>query len=165
MKPVTFKVFCRSIVYFGMGCLLSYCSQNQEYSGDPKGRLTEYISKSFSVKSVSDRNGLMTYLTADVKSRFASWSDDQFREAFVEAKREFLNLMFLEVKTTSPSEIQITYQLVYMDKGKGRDGKIHEAKVTNKKLCQMTLSQGEWLISDVRNIKELVEYQNEMSLP
>ena len=45
------------------------------------------------------------------------------------------------------------------------DGRGHEAKVTNRKNAQMIQDKGKWFISDVHNIKELVEYKNELSLP
>ena len=56
--------------------------------------------------------------------------------------------------------MNITYELAYVDQSRGSG-----AKITNKKLCQMKLESGKWVINDVHNIKELVEYQNEMSLP
>jgi hypothetical protein len=138
------------------------CNFRGKAAVDPKARLQEYISRSFEVKSTQDRETLMGYLTGDAKRRLGAWSDDQFREAFMESKRQFLKLVFQEIKTTSPQEIQITYELSYLDQGKG-----HDAKVTNKKLCQMVLDEktGKWMVSDVHNIKELVEYRNELSLP
>jgi len=127
---------------------------------DPKKRLTEYISKSFAVKGAEDRKGLAEYLAGDARTRMTDWSDEQFRQAFIDSKRQFIKLAFREIKTLSPKEMNITYELTYLDQGKG-----HDAKVTNKKLCQMSLEKGKWFITDVRNIKELVEYRNEMSLP
>lgn len=141
------------------------CTRSLDLANDPKGRLTEYISRSFSVKGPADKATLMTYLTGDVKGRLESWSDDQFREAFIDSKREFLKLLFREVKGISPTEVEITYELIYLDQGKSHAGRNSSAKVTNKKLCQMILDHGKWLIADVKNIKELVEYQNELSLP
>jgi hypothetical protein len=141
------------------------CTPRLDPSQDPRKSLTDYISQSFSIKTRDDRSRLLVFLTGDAKSRLAGWSEDQFREAFLESKREFLKLSFKEVKNVSSAEVQITYELSYIDPGRNRDGKKHEAKVTNKKLCQLVLDQGKWLISDVRNIKELVEYKDEMSLP
>jgi hypothetical protein len=123
-------------------------------------QLADYISKSFAVRSPEDRSQLLAYLTGESKNRLSAWSDEQFRQAFVDSKRQFLKLLVREMKPVSPKEMSITYELMYNDQGRG-----HNAKVTNKKLCTMVLQDGKWLISDVRNIKELVEYQNEMSLP
>jgi hypothetical protein len=140
--------------------LASSCTKQEEISNDPKQRLKEYISRSFSVRSVQDRAELMGYLTGNAKSRLGAWSDDQFREAFIENKRQFIKISFPESKSVSPTEANITYELTYLDQSKGKD-----AKVMNKKLCNMVQEQGKWVISDVRNIKELIEYRNEMSLP
>ncbi len=136
------------------------CSPRGEFREDPKKRLTDYIAKSFAVKNVEDRKALQSYLGGTAKVRLSAWSDDQFQQAFIESKRKFLCLVFLEVKSPTPTETSITYELTYLDQSRGRD-----AKVTNKKLCRLVLEQGKWNIHEVRNIKELVEYQNEMALP
>ncbi|HLD99222.1 MAG TPA: hypothetical protein VJB59_03120 [Bdellovibrionota bacterium] len=140
--------------------LMSACTRDSGNSNDPKRRLTDYISKSFAVNGIQDRDELMRYMTGEAKTRLAAWSDEQFKEAFIDSKRKFLKLVFTETKQPSPGEFHITYELTYLDQGKG-----HDAKVSNKKLCQMVLDKGSWVIKDVRSIKELVEYQNEMSLP
>jgi hypothetical protein len=139
---------------------LSGCKSRMETAGDPKAQLRDYISASFNVRESEDRGKLMPFLTGSAKTRLAAWSDDQFRQAFIDSKRQFIKLTFREVKPISPKEVNITYELTYLDQGKG-----HDAKVTNKKLCQMMNDQGRWLINEVKNLKELVEYRNEMSLP
>ena len=141
------------------------CTGGTDFSKTPRDRLKDYVSKSFSVKHLTDRKGLMGYLTGDVKARLEGWSEDQFKEAFIDSNREFGRLSFKEVKVISPSEVQITYELSFVDQGRRYDNRKHQAKVTNKKLCQMVLEKDTWMIADVRNIKELVEYQNELSLP
>ncbi|MCM2322305.1 MAG: hypothetical protein NDJ90_03480 [Oligoflexia bacterium] len=139
---------------------LGACARQSTGPDDPKKRLNEYISQSFSVKSAEDRAELTNYLTGQAKVRLTAWSDEQFRQAFIDSKRQFVKLVFTEVKQVSPTESNITYELTYIDQSRGND-----AKVTNKKLCQMVKENGRWLVREVTNIKELVEYKNEMSLP
>lgn len=136
------------------------CVRKPDSYRDPKKVLADYISRSFHVTSLSDRQALLAFLSHDARSRLSAWSDDQFREAFIEEKRQFLKLSFVELKRISPGELAVTYELSYVDKGKG-----HDARITQKKLAEMVRDQGSWTISDVRNIKELVEYQDEMALP
>jgi hypothetical protein len=136
------------------------CSPRFDGGNDPKKVIQEYISRSFAVKSTSDRQAMLALLTRDAKNRLSAWSDDQFRDAFMDSKRQFVKLAFTEAKAESPQETSITYELSYIDQAKG-----HDAKVTQKKLAQMIKEQGHWMIADVRNIKELVEYRDEMSLP
>lgn len=139
---------------------LGACTQQGGAPNDPKARLQDYISKSFAVTSPEDRKELLGYMTGNAKSRLASWSDDQFREAFMSNRRQFVKLAFRDMKPVSKQEMNITYELTYMDQSKSGD-----ARVTNKKICQMVLDQGKWFIADVHNVKQLVEYKNEMSLP
>ncbi|MEO5969390.1 MAG: hypothetical protein ABIQ95_05645 [Bdellovibrionia bacterium] len=159
-----FKVISVFLILFSASQFA--CTKSSKLDAtDPKGVLTAYISKSFAVKGVEDRTELASYMTGDVKARLASWSEDQFRAAFVDSKREFIKLSFREAKDISAHEVQITYELSFFDHGKNKNGQSRESKVTDKKLCQMTLVDGKWYISDVRNIKELVEFKNELSLP
>ncbi len=152
----------RTITWLVAGALLtlSACTSGREGREDPKRLLTDYISRSFAVRTVEDRRELLDFLTGDAKARLAAWSDEQFKQAFVETRKQFIKLRIQEVKNTSASEASITYELTFLDQTKGQD-----ARVTNKKLAQLRQDQGRWFIAEVRNIKELVEYRNEMSLP
>ena len=149
-----------SPVAVGLVLVLLSCTRNEPQQGDPKKLLSEYISRTFAVRGPDDRQQMMEFLTGDAKSRLSAWSEDQFKQAFIDSKRQFIKLVFQEVKPLSPTETSITYELSYLDQNRGID-----AKVTNRKLCQLQLEQGKWRIADVRNIKELVEYKNELSLP
>jgi hypothetical protein len=147
------------------------CDMHQSsLTNDPKQRLNDYISRSFSVKGPGDRKALLEYLTGDAKTRLEAWSDDQFQQAFVDSKREFVKLAFKEVKPVSPTEVDITYEITYVAQGAPSADPASKVaptkkKITNKKLATLVQDQGKWQISGVQNIKELVEFGNEMSLP
>ncbi len=132
----------------------------QQPSQAAKQRLNEYLVHSFQVKDPKERAQLGSYLTGDARSRLLAWSDEQFRAAFIETQRKLVEIKFRETQVISPTEVSLTYELTTVDQSRGKN-----ARVTQKKLCRMILSQGVWLIQSVQNIKELVEYQNEMSLP
>ncbi|MGK5084898.1 hypothetical protein WDW37_16545 [Bdellovibrionota bacterium FG-1] len=151
-------IFNKAVAWFALALVFlpAACTHKTESPEDPKGRLNSYISQSFAVKGPQDRKELATFLTGESKVRIESWSDEQFRQAFVESKRQFIKLAFKELKSVSAEEVNITYELTYQT---------NEAKITNRKLAQMVHQNGKWLISDVRNLKELVEYKNELSLP
>ena len=139
--------------------LSSACSPQRSGGADPKSRLQDYISQSFAVSGAEDREVLSKFLLGPAKTRLAAWSDEQFRSAFLDNKRQFIKLVFSEVRNLSPREVSITYELTYLDQSKG-----HDAKVTHKKMAQLTQDRQQWFISDVRNLKELIEYNNEMAL-
>ena len=136
------------------------CSSRRQGANDPKSRLQDYISQSFAISGPHDREALSRFLIGPAKTRLAAWSDDQFRTAFLENRRQFVKLVFSEVRNLSPKEVNITYELTYLDQSKG-----HDAKVTHKKLAQLTQDRDQWYIAEVRNMKELIEYKNEMALP
>ncbi len=142
------------------------CTRNPDIAGDPKQRLIEYISKSFMIKQPEDKSQLLSYLTGDVKARLESWSSEQFRDAFLSKKRELIKLSIREIKSISDDEAQITYELVYSEIKTASGTQTSQAKITNKKLCQMVRGDhGRWYIADVKNIKELIEFKDELSLP
>jgi hypothetical protein len=146
-----------------LGGVLGACTPKQEGQDDPKRRLNEYISQGFAVKSPQDKAQLLSYLTGEAKTRLESWSEEQFRHAFIDSKRQFIKLAFKELKPVSADEVSITYELTYSadyaDEGESRN-----AKITNRKLAQLVHQGGQWYIGEVRNIKEVVEYKEEMSL-
>ncbi|HUP57417.1 MAG TPA: hypothetical protein VM598_08195 [Bdellovibrionota bacterium] len=148
--------------YAAVGLVLASigCKGGTESLGDPKARLTEYISHSFSVKGAGDRDTLAGYLSGDARARLLAWSDDQFVQAFTGTKRQFLKLAIKENKALGENQVNITYEVTYLDQSKGQG---HSAKVTTKKLAELTKVEDKWLISEVRNIKEMIEYQNEIS--
>ena len=141
------------------------CTSNKTSENDPKKRLQDYISESFNIKSLSGRKTLESFLTGEARSRLAAWSDEQFKKAFVESKRQFVKLVFREVKNVSAKEVNVVYELTYMDQSHGESGAASDAKVTAKKVCELVQEGDKWFIKEVRSIKELVEYKNEMSLP
>ncbi len=138
---------------------MTACSKKPEGQNDPKKTLSDYISTSFSVRDVGDRDKLNAYLTGGAKNRLVAWSEDQFRQAFVDTKREFVKLAIREVKPVSANRTDITYELTYVDQGRGPD-----ARVTTKRMCEMSLEDGKWMIREVKNIKELIEYKNEVTI-
>jgi hypothetical protein len=152
-------------VLFILAAASGACTKKSEGPEDPKRRLHEYISQSFAIRGPQDRAQLSSYLTGDAKERLDRWSDEQFREAFVDAKRQFIKLSFKEIKPVSADEVGITYELTYQTSYTDGQGKPHDAKITNRKLAQLAQKNKQWYIADVRNIKELVEYKDEMSLP
>jgi len=135
------------------------CSKKVAGENDPKQRLVDYIAQSFKVSDVRDREKLIAFLSGGAKNRLVAWSDEQFREAFVDTKRQFIKLAIREVKSLSDTETNVTYELTYTDQGKGVD-----ARVTHKRMCELVLENNQWFIREVHNIKELIEYKNEMSL-
>jgi|GEM_PF-520549 len=150
--------------------LLAACSDRSGDDADPRKRITDYISQSFAVREASDRESLLEHLSGDAKYRLAAWSDDQFRAVFIESKRSFKSVKFHDVKKVGDGRYDITYDLVYIDEGRQVDqtdanSRGGVAKVTQRKLAQIISDRGKWLISDIRSIKELVEYMGEMSLP
>jgi hypothetical protein len=136
------------------------CVNQKAQTGDAKQCIVDYINKSFSIKKLSERSQLEAFLTGEAHTRMKAWSEAQFYRAFIESKREFGKLVFKETKNVSDDEMNVVYELSYMDQGRG-----HDAKVTQKKMATLTRKNGVWLIETVRNLKELIEFRNELALP
>jgi len=140
--------------------LVSGCVNQRISTGDPKQRIVDYINKSFAIKNISDRSQLESFLTGEAQTRMKAWSEAQFYRAFIESKREFGKLTFKETKEVNETEINVVYELSYVDQNRG-----HDAKVTQKKMATLVKKEGLWLIENVRNLKETVEFRNELALP
>jgi hypothetical protein len=148
------------VLFLGLIALSPGCAPGGGGGGDPKRRLTDYISKTFSVRAIEDRKVLAAFMVGEARNRLEAWSDEQFRQVFLDSKRQFVKLVIREIKAIAPDETGITYELTYLDQNRGKD-----AKVTNKKLATLVLDRERWMIREVQNIKETVEYRNEMALP
>jgi len=147
------------LIVFGLLGVVS-CSQNRGEMAQPKAVLSEYIQRSFAVSKIEDKAGLVELLTGDAKSRLSSWSDEQFSESWIHSKRSFVRLVIHDQKVLSESRVNITYELEYDDRSKGKD-----LRVTQMKNASLVLDSAHWRIEEVRNIKELIEYKDELSLP
>lgn len=151
-------------VFFGWSFsilfLFSGCTSNEPSDSSPRQRLADYISVSFAIKSPSDKEKLVSYLTGNAKTRLSAWSEDQFKQAFVDTKRQFIKLTIREIKKISEHETNITYELSYIDQGRGSD-----ARVTHKRLAELVEENKQWYIRDVQNLRELIEYKDALSLP
>ena len=84
---------------------------------------------------------MVNFLTGEAKRRLDSWSEDQFRQAFVDSHRTFVKLALRESKKVSDTEASITYEITYLDQNRG-----HDARVTNKKLAVLIRQGEKWLI-------------------
>lgn len=135
------------------------CTKNVT-KNEPNNRLEEYISKTFNVKRAEDKAGLDSFLTGKARALFLGWSEQQFSDAYIDSKRKFILLRIKETKKITEQEVLITYELSYLDQSKG-----HNSRVTNKKIVQMIFENSNWMISEVTNVKEMIEYSNEMTLP
>jgi hypothetical protein len=150
----SFKVAALALVLTLVGC------SGSDGKGGPRERLKEYIQQSFAIKSVEDRLTLERYLTGEAKTRLAGMSNEEFKTRMVDNKRTFISLSDKEVKPVSDKEVHITYELVLQDQGAAS-----KAKITTKKMAVMVREDGTWFIREVRSLKELFEYENELSLP
>lgn len=139
---------------------LAGCTQKTFDKSAPKKTLQGYISKSFAISSIEDKHVLESYLTGEAKHRLATWTNAEFSKAFIDSKRKFHELSVKSVKEISPAEVELTYELSYFDGLKDT-----ETVVTTLKKAILIKNGKEWLIREVQNIKLLVEYKEELSLP
>lgn len=140
--------------------VMAACTGTKNFGNDPKEVLKDYISKTFSLTNPEEKNDLAQFLTGESKSMLLAMSSSDFKHDFIDSKRQFVKLFFRDMKKISNSEVSISYELIYIDQARGKD-----AKVTNKKLASMIFEDNKWLIKGVTNVKELIEYNDELTLP
>jgi hypothetical protein len=153
------------------------CSWSPRESLDPKklaqpqARLTEYVSRTFAIRTPEDRSKLVELMTGKVKERMLAWSREEFKAFFLDRQREMLKFLIKDVKEISPTETQVTYELIFTEKAKAisEPGVLTdrwiESKITHRRLAQLVLEGGQWFIADVRNVRELIEFKGEMAIP
>ena len=143
-----------------MACFLTHCTKDSVGPKTPKEALSSYISSSFSLSDYEDRKKLEPFLTGEAKARLLQWNQEEFKKEIVQGNRKFISLAIKEVKKISEQETALTYELTYSSGSAEK-----EAKITTLRLASFVFENSTWLIRDVRNLKELIEYKNEFSIP
>ena len=142
------------VVVFGSSCT----SNKVTGTNTPQKVLSDYVARSFSVQGVPEKPKLLELATGEVKETLEKMSDAEFRAYFVDSKREFTGLKVRDERKISEDRYSITYELSF-------NSKTAESfdKITNKKSALFVQKDSKWLISEVKNIKTLIEHQNEFS--
>ncbi len=152
------KVTCViAVILFGA------CTGSKLQNGAPKDVLTEYVSRSFAVKSLADKVKLVELTTGEVKKVLEEMKDESFQQYFVAQKKEFISLKVKDERSLSDNTYSITYELTFKQQSLAFDGQLSQDLITNKKHAVFVKNDGHWIISEVKNLKTDIEHQNEMS--
>jgi hypothetical protein len=149
-------------IFQGWGCgilMVSACVGGPEES-TPVKVLEHYVQASFHAMGVQDKKVMESLLTGDTKARLEAWSEEQFKKAFIDERKTFKELRILENRKVSASEVILVYELSYQQGPKEK-----EVRITQRKLGTLVREQQDWKIKEVRNIRESIEYLEELSLP
>lgn len=142
-------------------CLLAVvvfgCTQNTQ-KDSPQKTLSEYVARSFAIKSLEDKAKLLELTTGEVKTTLEKLDENSFRHYFIDGKKQFIALKVRDERKLDAERYSITYELTYVN-----DSSESKDKVTNKKHALFVSQNGKWVISEVRNLKTFIEHQNEMS--
>ncbi len=135
------------------------CTKKTNSGKEPQDILAEYVSLTFSIGAVSDKEKLLNLTANEVKESLSKINDLEFKRIFIDSKRTFNSLKLIDKRQISDDKISFTYELAYTDKSQEK-----EAKVTNKKICNIIKVDGSWKISEVQNIKTFIENTEGLSL-
>lgn len=139
--------------------VLSGCEKKIENIG-PEQTLNQYVNMAFAVKQPTDRIKLKELLAGQASSSLSGMDDEHFMAQFLRPKRKLLKIVILENKKLSENEVSVTYETVFVD-----DLSSNQVRTTQKKIALLKKLESGWKIAEFRNVKELLEYQNEISFP
>lgn len=143
---------------FSLGFFLFGCTSSKQALDGPQQTLAQYVQKSFSLRSFSDRDELINLTTDEVKEVLEGMDEASFKEYFVASQRSFVSLKIKDERKLNEDKISVTYELTYKtDKNGVKD------TITNKKHAIFLRKDGHWLISKVTNLKTFIEHHNEIS--
>ena len=151
-KKINAFIFCMAIAALSFGCT------KKDGVASPQKTLTEYVSRTFSLKNPSDRQKLVELSTGQVRAALEALDDQKFKAFFVDSKREFVSLKVRDERKIDDQRFSITYELTFLTQtANSKD------QITTKKHAVFVSENGKWLISEVRSLKTLIEHQGEMS--
>lgn len=148
----------RKLTLIAMIAMATGCTKSSDKIS-PQGTLSDYVSRSFGLKSPGDKSRLLELTTGQVRTALEGLDDASFKASFIDTKKEFVSLKIRDERKLAEDQYSITYEVTYKhSSGDSKD------KITNKKHALFVNEGGKWLITEVRNLKTFIEHQNEMSI-
>jgi len=137
--------------------LLGSCTNAKKQT--PQETLSEYVSRSFGVATQNDKAKLAELATGQVKAALDSLNDEEFKKNFVDTKRELVALKIKDERKLADGRYSITYEIAYINKSSE-----NKDKLTSKKHAIFVNENGKWLVSEVQNLKTVMEHQTELEV-
>ncbi|HRK03034.1 MAG TPA: hypothetical protein PLH57_10250 [Oligoflexia bacterium] len=137
--------------------VLGACSPKKS-AESPENSLREYVSRTFAIDNVEDKNRLIELTTGKVKAAITTMSDADFQRHFIDESKDFIGMKIKDERALSDGRFSITYELSFKNKTVNT-----EAKILTKKHAIFEKIDERWLISEVQSLKTVIEHQNEMS--
>lgn len=129
----------------------------------PREVLSKYVSSAFGVKAVSDLAELKQYATGQALAELNGLEKDTelFNRTFVEQNiQSASSLKIRDERKVDEARYSITYELAYRDSKKDTG----DNTVTIKKHAMFAKQDGKWLISEVQNLKTVVEHTTDENI-
>lgn len=158
-------MWTKTLAVAALASVMACTGGNKGGAETPQRVLSEYVSRSFAVKAPVEKSKLLELTTGEVKKAIEQLDEAAFRSYFIDSKRDFLGLKVKDERKVGDGQYSITYELSYMSRGLpvATSAEPSVDRVTNKKHALFVNQDGKWLISEVKNLKTLIEHQNEMS--
>lgn len=112
----------------------------------PEAALTEFIE--LRIGTVVTRSALVGKVTGKLRASLESITDEEFQQ-FADLRNVQRNSFKILSKSCQQETCFVTYSISYKTKEDGKDAFSSEVK----KIAELNLVSGKWLIADVTNIK------------
>ena len=145
--------------------IIAGCSYQERRHDDPVLVLRDYIASSFAIKSYKDKRYMLSYLKGDALKKLKALSSAEFNEQFVNQRRTFLKLKILSEEKLNKDKFKIQYELSYINLPESNNPISTENKVTNRKSATIIKKDNKWYINEVKNVTQLIEFKDEMTIP
>lgn len=156
VNPPIFTLICFSFILFTS--LLAGCNIRKPSLNSPQAVLSEYVTLSMSMKSLSEKVKLLKLTSGDARKMLENLDEEKFRAFFLDTRREFVSLKIRDERDLAPTRHTITYEITYKSHSPNSDDLI-----TLKKHAVLDRIDGSWLISEVQNLKTNIEHENALS--
>jgi hypothetical protein len=152
--------------------VLGGCTGGMEKES-PQKTLSEYVSRTFGLKSPADLAPLKGLTTGTARQDLDKLekNEDLFHKTFVDEKNEFVSLKIRDERNLADGRVSVTYEITYVNRNP--EAKVEDAdgneqvkaaasdKITVKKHAIFVLENGKWLVSEVQNLKTFVDHGDE----
>lgn len=131
------------ILLFSVSLLLVSCLEDNR---SPEAALKDFIE--IRIGNVVTRNSIIDKVTGKMRQSLENVTDDEFKQ-FSDLRNVSRDSFKVLSKSCQEETCFLTYSISYRTKQNEKDAFTSEVK----KIAELTLVEGKWLIADVTNIK------------
>lgn len=151
MKLKSIKIWILALLITGCTSMCDTAHKDM----NPEEVVEEYLSITFNIDDVNQIGSLIEFTSGNLKQALEAADSKTIQKVFIDKNYDLKRFSILERRNRTPREVEITYELAYLDK----KGSSEDALVTAENTLNLIRQKGAWYITDVIGGKTEIDFQ------